>query len=213
MHYRNCPECGKELEYGQKCSRDDAERKNRICISCSKKGKPSWNTGLTKDIDERVKKNGENIGKSLKGRIIPEETRKNMRVPKSFRTDEHKRKLSEINKGKGNPMYGRVGKKHPMWNPNLTDKDRLKRQIRPEWVNFRNECLREVDYTCELTGKNGTMAVHHLDGWAKFPEKRYDKKNIMVIKKELHEEFHNIYGKRNFTKEDFFEFAKQLENK
>ncbi len=33
-----------------------------------------------------------------------------------------------------------------------------------------------------------------------------------MIKKELHEKFHAIYGKRNFTKDDFFEFAKQVEN-
>ena len=125
----------------------------------------------------------------------------------------HMKKLCQSNKGKNNWMYGRRGDQTPMWNPNLTDKDREDRRHMLEWINFRNECLEDVEYTCELTGEVGGLEVHHLESWAKFPEKRYDKTNIKAIKKDLHREFHKIYGTHNFTKADFFEFANLVESR
>jgi hypothetical protein len=43
---RNCPSCGKTLEYKQKGHRDDAERKGRICVDCNGKSKKSPNQSL-----------------------------------------------------------------------------------------------------------------------------------------------------------------------
>lgn len=229
---RNCPKCGKELVYIQKSSRNDAERKNRICMSCSKKGHIPWNIGLTKKDDVRLKNIGKQNSKKLKEISKSEKTRENMRVPKSFRSEEHKKKLSKINSGEGNPMFGKKhskktkekmsinisknhadfsGEKHPRWNPRLTKEERIKRRNITEWVQFRNDCLKNTNYTCQLTQKRGiSLAVHHLDGWAKFPDKRYSKTNIIVINKDLHDKFHKIYGKVDFTKDDFFKFVKEM---
>lgn len=60
---RKCSECGKELFYGQKSSCLDAERNDRVCMSCVKKGHMPWNVGLTKDDDIRLKHTNNSIKK------------------------------------------------------------------------------------------------------------------------------------------------------
>lgn len=94
-----------------------------------KKGVPSWNKGLTKETDERVK----NISESEKGKFVSEETRKKqsdvrigtkswnkgMKMSQEFcdkisksqigrvYSEERNIKLSILNSGSGNPMYGK----------------------------------------------------------------------------------------------------------
>jgi hypothetical protein len=51
-----------------------------------------------------------------------------------------------------------------------------------------------------------------LDGWNHFPEKRYDITNGVTISKEVHKDFHNIYGYGNNTEEQFAEFCKNKYN-
>jgi hypothetical protein len=56
-----------------------------------------------------------------------------------------------------------------------------------DWLQHVAE---ERNYTCEVTGQVGGIAVHHLNGVAYFPEQRWDDSNVIVIAKSLHIEFH-----------------------
>lgn len=50
-------------------------------------------------------------------------------------------------------------------------------------------------------GKNVSFAVHHLDAYANFPERRYDINNGVYILSSIHKEFHKIFGNKGDTTE------------
>ena len=89
--------CGGEASPGSRFIRGHNLRVNNPMknpeIAKKLKGRKSWNKGLTKETDERVKRNGKNISKALIGR-----TKENY---------EYIQKQAEAMKGDNNPM------KHP----------------------------------------------------------------------------------------------------
>ena len=60
---RNCPKCGKELNYCTKYVLKYAIENNTTCVSCSLIGRPGWKTGKkmsqeeNKKISDIIKKN------------------------------------------------------------------------------------------------------------------------------------------------------------
>lgn len=86
-----------------------------ICKKCGKIHK-AWNTGLTKETDERIRKNGEEISKAVKGRPswkkgLTMET--DSRIKSGWmkgltkETDERVRRHAESITGDKHPMYGK----------------------------------------------------------------------------------------------------------
>ena len=69
---------------------------------------------------------------------------------------------------------------------------------------------------CECCGaKNGNgktiiLNAHHKDGYHWCVERRHDVTNGVTLCDECHKEFHDIYGNRNNTEEQYNEF---IENK
>ena len=79
-------------------------------------GKEQWNKGKTKETDDRVKKTGENISKTLKifyateeGKKSAKERGKNFKI--FFATEEGQKWLDENLRGENGTMYGRTGDK------------------------------------------------------------------------------------------------------
>ena len=70
-----------------------------------KKGNKSWNTGLTKETDERLKK----MGEKRRGIIVSEKTRKNLSDSLKGRifSEEHRKNMSKSKTGENNPFYGK----------------------------------------------------------------------------------------------------------
>lgn len=81
------------MDYGEHSSLHNKDRvlseytKNKI--STTLKGNIPWNKGLTKETDERVKKNAESTSKANIGKHLSEETKKKMSIS-----------LKGVNKGK-----------------------------------------------------------------------------------------------------------------
>ena len=73
-------------------------------------GQKPWNKGLTKATDERLKKQGENHSKKMKGRTASEETKLKMSIARKGKKHslKTKKKLSEAKKG--NKIW--LGRKH-----------------------------------------------------------------------------------------------------
>lgn len=97
---------------------------------------------------------------------------------------------------------------HPNWK-----KDRLKlknkRCITEERLFFK-KLIDKRKYQCELTGKNGTLSVHHIKGVWRYPDLKYDEKNCIVVLKKIHLQFHNVYGNRT-DESDWDEFVQNKE--
>lgn len=117
----------------------------------------------------------------------------------------------------------RVGEKHPLWNPNLTDEEREKNNSRASDKNyriFRKEVLKKDDCTCQVCFRKSSknMRVHHICGWNSFSHYRYNPNNGIILCPTHHDiqyddSFHNVYGNGNNTPEQLEEYInrKRLE--
>ena len=110
-----------------------------------KKERISWNKGLTKETDERVKK----MSESLKGRKLSEEHKRKIGEGGKGRivSEETRKKMSVIMKGKNNPMCGvhLYGKDNPFYGK-----------------KHSKETLKKISKS--LTGKNNPMyGKHHSE--------------------------------------------------
>ena len=173
-------------------------RKNN---SESKKGAKNHNFGKVTPLETRIK-----ISESLKGYKHSEETRRKLREARKGRTpmldkhhsEESRLKMSEAQKG---------NKSH-MWNPNLTDEDRLLvRRIYPEYQEWRKLVFERDNYTCQKCrdNKGGNLEAHHIEGYSFNKELRIVVENGITFCKTCHKDFHHQYGNES-TAEKVNEF-------
>ena len=107
------------------------------------------------------------------------------------------------------------GKNNHFYNPNLSDDDRnnsLYRFRNPQYKEFVYNCFKRDNYTCQISGKKskGDIVVHHINGYNWDIKNRYNINNGITLNKEIHKEFHKIFGKGNNTKEQFVRFVATL---
>lgn len=126
---------------------------------------------------------------------------KNKKVSKETRN-----LLSKKATGRKGSLKGKFGKNHPAF------KGTPKRDFNNPSTNYyiwREAVKKRFNRTCFITGQKSNLVAHHLDGWNLCPERRYDITNGVLISKEIHKLFHDIYGYGNNTKEQFDEFLKE----
>lgn len=113
----NNPNCRKEIKYKNETFYLTALNRNTLCRGCSQYksnnpqfNKPSWNKGLTKETDDRIKKYGETYTKNYNDGKIKNVSGKN----NGMYNKEHSEKSKELMKlnrpdysGKNNPMFGK----------------------------------------------------------------------------------------------------------
>ena len=104
---------------------------------------------------------------------------------------------------------------HPLWNFNKTDKEREIGRKYPEYHIFTKNVMARDKYICQCCGERATD-VHHLYGYANYPEYRLDQQYALALCSKCHNAFHNWhlmkYGakqKGNNTKEQFDEWIGQ----
>ena|SRR5699024_6142198 len=105
------------------------------------------------------------------------------------------------------------GKAHPTYKPEITDEERekgrfLNRDLLTKW---RKTIFERDDFTCQCCFERGvTLHAHHLNGYHWDRENRYNPVNGITLCEECHTDFHNEYGRRNNTKEQFIEYIKKV---
>lgn len=111
----------------------------------------------------------------------------------------------------------------------------VRNAIRSSLSGWVKEKIAKSDYKCELTGKSGSLEVHHLESFESIVDRvcsslkiqldentseeqlelirkevvEYHYKNNeigIVLLKSVHKKFHKIYGQKNTTEEQFNEF-------
>jgi 5-methylcytosine-specific restriction endonuclease McrA len=103
------------------------------------------------------------------------------------------------------------GKNHPRYKAELTDEDRQQDSrhqytttIKEKW---RLDIFNNNDFTCQICNKRGSyLNAHHLDGWDKHENKRFDVNNGVTMCTKCHKKFHKAYGHGKNTKEQWYEF-------
>jgi len=108
---RRCPICSKELFHTTKKHRNRAEKLGQWCAKCRSaevQSRPASKI-IHKLQSERMKKN---VGEKnyFYGRHHTQETKEKIVANRDYsiwKTDDFKKKMSEVTSGKNNPMYGR----------------------------------------------------------------------------------------------------------
>ena len=97
-----------------------------------------------------------------------------------------------------------------MWNPNLTDEDRLAAKYGrgDEFKRWSRSVLERDHFTCQISGKSCELEAHHISPWAADVGARFSLENGIAMSKVLHKIFHSeeFYGKHNNTAEQVEEF-------
>ena len=122
--------------------------------------------------------------------------------------------VNSRNKGSGCPecaIINKNGSNNPNYNPNLTDEERLIGRNLPGYSGWRNSVYTRDDYTCQVCYvKGNSINAHHLQGYNKHIDLRTDKNNGVTMCSEHHNDFHNIYGRGNNTKEQYEEYKNNI---
>lgn len=101
----------------------------------------------------------------------------------------------------------RYGSEHPNWNPSLTREERENNRDILENKIWRKQVFERDDYTCQACGEyGGKLRAHHLDGYHWAVKERFDIENGITLCKKCHKNFHDLFGYKNNTKEQFFMF-------
>lgn len=114
---------------------------------------------------------------------------------------EESSKMSKKRTGILNPNFGVRGIKNPLYRYDISEEERQKvyRQRKSaESIEWKKAILKRDNYTCQCCKKRGgSLVAHHMNGFAKFPEQRFNLDNGLTLCKMCHEALHkNLGGKK-----------------
>lgn len=175
-----CKNCGKDIyqrPHGKEtvCSRDCLAKyfsRVRKGIDLNggkshfKKGMRTWNEGLTKENDERVRK----VAESKTGVKRPD----------------------MIGNTYGFTSENMSKEKHPMWKGGITPQILIDRATFRKTI--RKQVLERDNYTCQTCGiKGGYLHIDHIQSWKEYTEGRFDINNCRTLCRKCH--YFVTYGK------------------
>lgn len=89
------------------------------------------------------------------------------------------------------------------YKPEKTDEERVKDRKYPEYKAWRKAVFERDNYSCFNCGERGVdLNAHHIYSYARYPELRTRLENGITLCKECHNQFHEHYGREDFTPND-----------
>lgn len=176
---RNCPTCNRVLSYKSKQSFYNSDHYNKSCSSCVQKGSVSWCRGLTKNTDDRMKRQSEKCkitwekakkegtriswNKGLKAET-DERVKNNVEKTRKRLLELHKENKIEVwNKGKAFEQV--AGDKNPSKRQDVREK--IKTHFRETFFNSRklrcNYNRKACDLFDEINKEMGWNGIHALN--------------------------------------------------
>ena len=176
----------------------------------------SWNKGLTKETDERVKKFSEMMS-GKPSNVLGKHWKLSEKEKK--RRSEYNKKMgitfSIVCKGKGykfpkgnkfgkkfekeHKPYLMFGKDNPNWKEGGDDKKRENHRLRhsKEWKEWRESVFEYDDYTCWICETRGIkLNPHHLLRFAHYPDLRFVKSNGLTLCEFCHRTYTIFHEKK-----------------
>lgn len=106
------------------------------------------------------------------------------------------------------------GNRNPMWNPNLTDKERKygRTHFQVGYTDWKKQVKINANFTCDCCGKRGgKLHSHHLNDYHTHKELATDINNGVCLCQECHMEFHSYMGgtKVGCTEQDYLDFKQK----
>lgn len=87
-----------------------------------------------------------------------------------------------------------VGAAHPMWNPDLTDEERIIGRGYPEIRQWTQNVLHRDSYTCQICGSTENVEAHHMYSYKHFPQYRFVIEYGETMCRSCHISFHSWMG-------------------
>lgn len=197
-----CLSCGKDKGYvfdprpkmckscAGKISHSSVSSETKEKMSTSKMGSIPWNKGKVNIYSKEAKIK---MGKRWRGKSA---NNKNVPMP-----EDQKIKLSCVNRGIDVEEFD-----------DFTTPKSKRERAKFDDSNIRQQCYESVNYTCDLYGAKGDILnAHHLDSWHDNEDRRFDLDNLVCLSESAHKTFHNKYGNKNNTKEQYEEFKNEIE--
>ena len=99
------------------------------------------------------------------------------------------------------------------WNKGMRSKKYYEAEIarnstkNSEW---RKKVFERDGYSCCITGKKGgKLEVHHIFNFTDYPHLRFLLDNGITMDRDIHAEFHKLYGKKHNNLDQLLEFIKK----
>lgn len=166
----------------------------RVCISCDECGRVRWVEFKTKKF---------NICQSCAHIGIKPSKETLLKKSESAKGRKH----SNETKAKISKNHARLtGENNSLWNPNITNEERLIKRKYPEYKQWRNEIFERDNFVCQKCDQIGyKLNAHHLESYSNNKKLRITLLNGITLCEDCHKDFHHIYG-NNCTKIQFIEF-------
>ena len=110
------------------------------------------------------------------------------------------------------------GSNNPAWKGGVSSENNIERHSKKykKWVD---NVFKRDNYTCQACNQvGGTLRAHHINNFAKYIDLRYEVSNGITLCSECHDvnydgSLHKLYGTKNCTKENLYEFIALRKNK
>lgn len=192
-----CNYCGKEIEIKPNKYK---KNKNNFCnIKCMGKWRSENITGKNSPLFRKVECNCSYCGELIEVSQNRYNTLKN-----------HFCNIKCMGKWKSKNC---IGEKNPNWNCNISQEEREQGRNIDGYKEFIKDTLKRDNYTCQYCGQiSRDLNVHHLNSYHWDKENRTNINNGITLCSTCHNDFHNIYGRKNNTKEQFYEYINNKTN-
>jgi hypothetical protein len=99
------------------------------------------------------------------------------------------------------------GENHGMWKGGIS-LERQREMQSEKYKEWRNSVFKRDEYECQKCKQIGYgLNAHHIKDYSENKAERFNIKNGITLCKSCHTEFHKLYGRKNVSEKELYEFC------